>query len=164
MGERLAVLPGSFDPLTNGHASIIGRALRLFDRVIVAVTINVRKTPLFTVEERTEMIRSCFPDEPRLEIDSLQGLLAGYAEDRGAMALVRGLRGPSDFEYELQMAHMNRHLNPQLETVFLTAEAEGAYVSSSLVREVASLGGDVTDLVPAHVHTLLMERISGARS
>ena len=164
MGERLAVLPGSFDPLTNGHASIIGRALRLFDRVIVAVTINVRKTPLFTVEERTDMIRGCFPDEPRLEIDSLQGLLAGYAKDRGAIALVRGLRGPSDFEYELQMAHMNRHLNGELETVFLTAEADGAYVSSSLVREVASLGGDVIDLVPAHVHTMLMDRISGVLS
>ena len=164
MGERLAVLPGSFDPLTNGHASIIGRALRLFDRVIVAVTINVRKTPLFTVEERTDMIRGCFPDEPRLEIDSLQGLLAGYAKDRGAIALVRGLRGPSDFEYELQMAHMNRHLNGELETVFLTAEADGAYVSSSLVREVVSLGGDVTDLVPAHVHTMLMDRISGVLS
>jgi len=164
VGERLAVLPGSFDPLTNGHASIIGRALRLFDRVIVAVTINVRKTPLFTVEERTDMIRGCFPDEPRLEIDSLQGLLAGYAKDRGAIALVRGLRGPSDFEYELQMAHMNRHLNGELETVFLTAEADGAYVSSSLVREVASLGGDVIDLVPAHVHTMLMDRISGVLS
>jgi len=164
VGERLAVLPGSFDPLTNGHASIIRRALRLFDRVIVAVTINVRKTPLFTVEERADMIRGCFPDEPRLEIDSLQGLLAGYASDRGAIALVRGLRGPSDFEYELQMAHMNRHLNGELETVFLTAEADGAYVSSSLVREVASLGGDVTDLVPPHVHTMLMERISGVRS
>lgn len=159
MGERLAVLPGSFDPLTNGHASIIRRALRLFDRVIVAVTINVHKTALFSFEERTEMIRACFPDEGRLEIDSLQGLLATYAKERGAMALVRGLRGPSDFEYELQMAHMNRHLNGDLETVFLTAEADGAYVSSSLVREVASLGGDVSALVPTSVHDMLLERV-----
>ena len=161
MGERLAVLPGSFDPLTNGHAGIIERALRIFDRVIVAVTINVRKKALFTFEERTEMIRACFPNEARLEIDSLQGLLADYARERGAIALVRGLRGPSDFEYELQMAHMNRHLNADLETVFLTAEAEGAYVSSSLVREVASLGGDVSDLVPPSVHRTLLERLAG---
>lgn len=164
MGERLAVLPGSFDPLTNGHVSIIARGLKLFDRVIVAVTINVRKTPLFTVEERMAMIRTRFPDEQRLETDSFEGLLASYAKERGAIALLRGLRGPSDFEYELQMAHMNRHLSPELETVFLAAKAEGAYVSSSLVREVASLGGDVSALVPPHVYTLLTERISGGRS
>ena len=164
MSERLAVLPGSFDPLTNGHAAIIRRALRIFDRVIVAVTINVRKTSLFTFEERTEMIRGSFPDEERLEIDSLNGLLADYASERGAIALVRGLRGPSDFEYELQMAHMNRHLQKDLETVFLTAEAEGAYVSSSLVREVAALGGDVSELVPPSVHAMLIERVAGAKS
>ena len=159
MSERLAVLPGSFDPLTNGHVSIINRALRLFDTVLVAVTINVRKTPLFTVEERTQMIRSAFPDEPRLEIDSLSGLLATYAQERGAVALVRGLRAPSDFEYELQMAQMNRHLAETLETVFLTAEATGSYVSSSLVREVASMGGDVSALVPANVHRMLLARL-----
>ncbi len=163
MGERAAVLPGSFDPLTNGHVSIIRRALRLFDHVIVTVTINLHKTSLFSVEERSEMIRKCFADEERLEIDSLDGLLAAYAKSRGAVALVRGLRGPSDFEYELQMSHMNRHLHDDLETVFLTAEAEGAYVSSSLVREVASLGGDVSELVPSHVQTMLMERISRGR-
>jgi len=138
--------------------SIINRALRLFDRVLVAVTINVRKKPLFTIEERTAMIRSSFPNEARLDIDSLSGLLATYAADRGAAALVRGLRGPSDFEYELQMAHMNRHLADDLETVFLTAEAKGSYVSSSLVREVASMGGDVSELVPADVHKMLLAR------
>ena len=161
MSERLAVLPGSFDPLTNGHVSIIRRALKLFDRVIVAVTINVRKKPLFSAEERSAMIRACFPNEARLTTDSLQGLLADYAKRQGAVALVRGLRGPSDFAYELQMAHMNRHLQEELETVFLIAEAEGAYVSSSLVREVASLGGDVSALVPPHVNTMLLERIAG---
>jgi pantetheine-phosphate adenylyltransferase len=161
MSERLAVVPGSFDPLTNGHVSIIRRALRLFDRVLIAVTINVRKTPLFTVEERSAMIRGCFPDEQRLDVDSLDGLLASYAQERGAVALVRGLRAPSDFEYELQMAQMNRHLSDELETVFLTAEAEGSYISSSLVREVARLGGDVSDLVPAHVHRMLEQRLAG---
>ncbi len=164
MGERLAVLPGSFDPLTNGHVSIIRRALRLFDRVVVAVTINVRKKPLFSVADRTEMIRHCFPDEPRLEIDSLDGLLADYATQKGAVALVRGLRAPSDFEYELQMAQMNRHLARDIETVFLIAEAEGSYVSSSLVREVASLGGNVADLVPPHVHALLLDCFNGDRT
>jgi len=158
MSERLAVLPGSFDPLTNGHVGIIRRALSLFDRVVVAVTINVRKQPLFSVEERTEMIRGCFPDETQLEIDSLDGLLATYASARGAVALVRGLRAPSDFEYELQMAQMNRQLVSDLETVFLAAEATGSYVSSSLVREVASLGGDVSALVPGPVNEMLLAR------
>ena len=161
MADRLAVVPGSFDPLTNGHVGIIRRSLRLFDRVLVAVTVNVRKTPLFSFEERVQMIRSSFAGEERLEIDSLNGLLASYAEDRGAVALVRGLRAPSDFEYELQMAQMNRHLSKELETVFLTAEADGSYISSSLVREVARLGGDVKALVPDHVHALLMERLGG---
>ena len=162
MGERLAICPGSFDPVTHGHASIIRRALQLFDTVLVAVTINVRKRPLFTEDERREMIRACFPDEKRLQIDSLDGLLATYAERKGAVALVRGLRAPSDFEYELQMAQMNRHLNPELETVFLAAEAVGSYVSSSLVKEVATLGGDVSDLVPPHVARALAERLGAS--
>jgi pantetheine-phosphate adenylyltransferase len=161
--NRLAICPGTFDPLTLGHVTIIRRALHLFDRVLVAVTINIRKQPLFTVEERERMIREAFPGETRIDVDSLSGLLAEFARSRGAVAIVRGLRAPSDFEYELQMAHMNRHLNPELDTVFLPAEAAGSYVSSSLVKEVASLGGDVRAHLPPHVHAALIERLSGRR-
>jgi pantetheine-phosphate adenylyltransferase len=107
-----------------------------------------------------EMIAQIFPGEPRIETDSLQGLLAHYARDKGAVAILRGLRAPSDFEYELQMSQMNRHLTPELETVFLTAEASGSYVSSSLVKEVAALGGDVSELVPAAIHGALLERLA----
>jgi len=160
MTQRLAIFPGSFDPLTNGHVSIVKRALSIFDEIVVAVTINVNKTPFLRAEARMELIRECFPDDKRVIVEELNGLLAHYARNRGACALIRGLRAPSDFEYELQMSHMNRHLNPELETVFLSTEAEGSYVSSSLVREVASLGGDVTDLVPAPVARVLRERFS----
>lgn len=157
--KRLAIFPGSFDPLTLGHASIIRRGLSLFDQVLVAVTINLKKQPLFTVEERMAMIRGTFPDEPRLSVDSLEGLLAPWAGARGACAILRGLRAPSDFEYELQMAQMNRHLNPGLDTVFLPADAAGSYVSSSLVKEVASLGGEVRGLVPDHVLAALHQKL-----
>ena len=164
MPDRLAIFPGSFDPLTLGHVSIIRRSLVLFERVEVAVALNVRKRPLFTVEERMEMVHAAVPDEPRLSTASLSGLLASYAAGKGAVALVRGLRAPSDFEYELQMAQMNRHLVPTLETVFLAAEAVGSYVSSSLVKEVASLGGDVSELVPPHVYAALMARLANPES
>ena len=164
MSERLAVCPGSFDPITLGHVRIIASALNLFDRVIVAVTVNLSKRPLFDADERMEMVHRCFPGESRLEVEGLDGLLARYASDRGAVAIVRGLRAPSDFEYEVQMAQMNRHLTPGLETVFLAAEAAGSYVSSSLVKEVASLGGDVSDLVPKHVAPLLSARLQDRAS
>jgi len=146
--ERLAIFPGTFDPLTYGHAAIVRRGLRLFDRVLVAVTVNVRKRPLFTFSQRVAMIEEVFDYDPRISVESLEGLLATYARERGALAILRGLRAPSDFEYELQMAQMNRHLNPELDTVFLATEAVGSYVSSSLVKEVHALGGDVSALVP----------------
>ncbi len=155
---RIAICPGSFDPLTRGHVAIIERGLRLFDRIIVAVTINLKKQPLFTIEERSAMILEAFPNEPRIAVDSLSGLLAPWAASKGAVAILRGLRAPSDFEYELQMAHMNRHLNRELDTVFLPSEADGSYVSSSLVKEVAALGGDVSALVPPHVDIALRAR------
>jgi len=161
--NRLALCPGSFDPLTNGHVAIIRRALALFDRVHVAVSVNIRKQPLFSADERVEMIRAAFPGEPRLEVAAFSGLLAAYATSKGAVALLRGLRAPSDFEYELQMAHMNRHISPALDTVFLPSDAEGSYVSSSLVKEVAALGGDVSALVPAHVLTALHARLAARR-
>lgn len=161
MPERLAICPGSFDPLTNGHETIMRRGLALFDRIIVAVTINLKKTPLFTATERMAMVRASFPDEPRIEIEQLDGLLAAYARSRGAVAILRGLRAPSDFEYELQMAQMNRHLHPDLDTVFLASDADGSYVSSSIVKEVARLGGHVADMVPAHVNAALATKFSG---
>ncbi|MFT7582769.1 MAG: pantetheine-phosphate adenylyltransferase [Myxococcota bacterium] len=160
MTYRRAIFPGSFDPLTNGHAEILRRALVLFDEVVVAVTINLKKTPLFSADERMALFHEVFPDEPRIVVERLDGLLAQYAKDRGAVAIVRGLRAPSDFEYELQMAQMNRHLHPDLDTVFLAAEADGSYVSSSLVKEVARLGGDVSGLVPPAVLSALTRRLS----
>ncbi|MGM0578783.1 MAG: pantetheine-phosphate adenylyltransferase [Myxococcota bacterium] len=163
MSDKLAICPGTFDPITHGHVGIIRRTLRLFDHVVVAVTVNIKKTPLFTVEERMDMVRASFPDEERLTVESLDGLLATYASQRGAVAIVRGLRAPSDFEYELQMAQMNRHLTPDLETVFMATEASGSYVSSSLVKEVARLGGDVSALVPDHVSEALDERFGLTR-
>lgn len=156
---RLAICPGSFDPLTLGHVAIITRALALFDRVLVAVSVNIRKQPLFTMEERAAMIRASFPANDRLEVAELGGLLAEWARARGAVAIVKGLRAAGDFEYELQMAQMNRHLNESLETVFLPTAPSDGFVSSSLVKEVAHLGGDVRALVPAHVHDALMLRL-----
>ena len=161
MSERIALCPGSFDPVTNGHVGIIRRSLRLFDRVVVAVTVNPSKQSLFTLEERMQFIKESFPNEPRLSVQSLEGLLAIEANKLGAVALIRGLRASRDFEYELQMAHMNRHLTSQLETVFLATEASGSYVSSSLVCEVARLGGDISALVPDHVAKALTARLSG---
>jgi pantetheine-phosphate adenylyltransferase len=160
---RTAIFPGSFDPLTLGHVAIIERGLALFDRVLVAVTINLKKLPLFTMEERQAMVRDCFPNEPRVEVDSLDGLLAPWAGSRGACAILRGLRAPSDFEYELQMAQMNRRLVPGLDTIFLPAEATSSYVASSLVKEVAALGGDVRGLVPDHVFAALQTKLNARR-
>ncbi|MFL5352575.1 pantetheine-phosphate adenylyltransferase [Archangium sp.] len=147
---RTAIYPGSFDPLTNGHLSIIQRALQMFDRVIVAVAVNPKKVPLFTEEERKDLIRQACPD-PRMEVDAFQGLLVEYAKARGVNVLLRGLRAVSDFEYEFQLANMNRKLAPGIETVFMMTGEDYFYVSSQLVREVASFGGDVQALVPPNV-------------
>jgi pantetheine-phosphate adenylyltransferase len=156
--SRIAVYPGSFDPLTNGHVDIIRRGAALFDRIIVAVLVNVDKRPLFSVDERLAMIREAFDGAPRVEVDTFDGLLVDYAARRQANAIVRGLRAVSDFEYEMQMALMNRHLSPALETVFMMPAEQYTYVSSRLVREVAALGGSVTGLVPAHVEARLAGR------
>jgi pantetheine-phosphate adenylyltransferase len=149
--ELVAVYPGTFDPITNGHVDIVRRALALFDRVIVAVAENVRKAPLFSLAERAAMIRASVGDEARVEIDSFTGLLVDYARRRQARAVIRGLRAIADFEYEFQFAHMNRHLAPDVETVFLMTSEESFYVSSSLVKEVATMGGDITRVAPAAV-------------
>jgi pantetheine-phosphate adenylyltransferase len=164
ISARLAIYPGSFDPITNGHVDILQRALRLFDRVIVAVAHNVRKQALFTVEERAEMIRASLggsaDDRARVEIDSFSGLLVDYAQQRGAGVLIRGLRAIADFEYEFQFAHMNRHLAPAVETVFLMTSDESFYVSSSLVKEVATMGGDITRIAPPAVVKALTKKLS----
>ncbi|MEE8060301.1 MAG: pantetheine-phosphate adenylyltransferase [Gemmatimonadales bacterium] len=157
---RIAVYPGSFDPPTKGHEDIIRRSLALFDKLIVAVAINVHKQPLFTPEERVAMLEPTFADEPRVEFATFDVLLADFARTVGALFIVRGLRAVSDFEYEFQMALMNRQLHPTLETVFLVPPVHLTYLSSSLVREVAQLGGDVSPFVHPVVATALARKFS----
>lgn len=157
--ERVAIYPGSFDPLTLGHVDIMQRGSSLFDRIIVAVLKNVDKKPLFTVEERLAMINDTFRDHENVEADSFSGLLVDYAASRNATTIVRGVRAISDFEYEFQMALMNRRLAPSIETVFMMPAEEYSYVSSRLVKEVASLGGNVNGLVPERVEKRLYERV-----
>jgi pantetheine-phosphate adenylyltransferase len=154
----LAVYPGTFDPITNGHVDILRRSLKLFDRVVVAVAENVRKTPLFTLDERRTMIAEALGGDPRLEVDAFQGLLAAYCQRKGAGVVIRGLRAVADFEYEFQLAHMNRRLAPDVETLFLMTGEESFYVSSSLVKEVALMGGDVSRMVPPGVAAALNEK------
>jgi pantetheine-phosphate adenylyltransferase len=155
---RLAIYPGSFDPLTNGHVDIIARGAKLFDRVVVAILLNAGKQPLFSVDERVAIVREVFKDTPSVEVDTFQGLLVEYAKERQANVIVRGLRAVADFEYELQMALMNRHLSADLETVFMMPAEQYTYVSSRLIKEIAALGGSLTGLVPPTVETRLVRR------
>jgi len=159
MSERVALYAGSFDPLTNGHLDILSRARRLADRVIVAILQNDAKKPLFTVEERVEMIREIVGEDAATPVSAFSGLLVDFARESGATLLVRGLRAVSDYEYELQMALMNRRLAPEVETVFLMAKEEYSYVSSRLVKEVARLSGDLSGLVPDSVRKRLAARL-----
>jgi len=153
-----AIYPGSFDPLTNGHVSLIQRGLMMFDKVVVAIAVNPKKTPLFSVEERKQLIREAIQD-PRVEVDDFQGLLVDYCRRKNVNVIVRGLRAVSDFEYEFQMANMNRKLAGNgVETVFMMTGEDYFYVSSQIVREVASLGGSVKGLVPANVLAKLEAR------
>jgi pantetheine-phosphate adenylyltransferase len=158
MSEVVAVYPGSFDPLTNGHIDIIQRGLRLFDRVVIAVLINQEKAPLFTVPERVQIAREVFRDRANVEVDTFDGLLVEYAQMKKASVIVRGLRAVSDFEYEMQMALMNRRLCPEVETVFMMPAEPYTYVSSRLIKEVVALGGSVHDLVPDIVERRLREK------
>jgi pantetheine-phosphate adenylyltransferase len=152
---HVAIYPGSFDPLTNGHVDIIQRGCRIFDRIVVALLINREKAPLFTVPERVEIAREVFGGNPQVEVDTFEGLLVDYVQQRQASVIVRGLRAVSDFEYELQMALMNRRLNPRIETVFMMPAEPYTYVSSRLVKEVAALNGSITGLVPGIVEARL---------
>ena len=156
---RRAVCPGSFDPVTNGHLDIVGRAAGLFDEVVVAVGVNASKRRLFSSEERMEMLREVCADLPNVRVEGFTGLIVDFCRVIDAAAIVKGLRGGNDYEYELPMAQMNAHLTG-VETVFVPTSAALGYVSSSLVKEVATLGGDVSGLVPASVHARLQARLA----
>ncbi len=160
MPKRTAIYPGSFDPLTNGHLAIIQRALKVFDRVVVAVANNPEKTPLFSAAERKAMIADAVGDDPRIEVDSFDSLLVDYVRRRGIHTVLRGLRAVSDFEYEFQIANMNRHLLPDLETVFVMTGEDYFFVSARLVREVATFGGDVSAFVPPNVLAALKSKLA----
>jgi pantetheine-phosphate adenylyltransferase len=153
--KRVALYPGSFDPMTNGHLSIIHRGLKTFDGLVVAIANNTKKTPLFSVEERKQMILDAIGHDPRVEVTSFQGLMVNYARERGLNIVLRGLRAVSDFEYEFQLANMNRKLDPSVDTVFMMTGEDYFYISSQLVREVATFGGNLQGLVPdSVVHAL----------
>lgn len=154
-----AICPGSFDPITLGHLDIIRRAAGMFDHVIVAVLTNSKKQPSFTVEERMEMIRKVTADMKNVQVGTFDGLLADYAREQNATVLVKGLRAVSDFEYEFQMALVNRKLNPELETVFITTRAENMYLASSLVKEIARCGGAIDDFVPEVLRGEIQNRL-----
>ena len=145
---KIAVYPGSFDPITNGHLDIIERSSKVFDKVIVSILVNSAKTPVFSVEERVAMIKKVVKDIPNVEVDSFTGLLVRYLEQKNARVIIKGLRAVSDFEYEFQMALMNFQQNPDIETLFMMTSSNYSYLSSSVVREVGSLGGDLHGLVP----------------
>lgn len=157
---RRAVCPGSYDPPTVGHLDVIARTAGLFDEMFVAILVNPRKEGLFSVDERVAMLTEITADLPGVRVESFQGLVVDYCRERGAGAMVKGLRGATDYDYELPMAHMNRHLTG-VETLFLPGAPGQVYVSSSLVKEVARGGGDVTAFLPPSVHTRLLERLSG---
>jgi pantetheine-phosphate adenylyltransferase len=158
--NRIAIYPGSFDPITNGHLDLIQRGSRLFDRLIVSILRNESKEPLFSVEERIEMLREVAAPYPNVEVDSFDGLLVDYAADHAATAILRGIRAISDYEYELQMALMNRRLRPEIETLFLMSNEAYSFLSSRMVKEVFSLGGNISGLAPPPVEARMRGRFS----
>jgi pantetheine-phosphate adenylyltransferase len=160
MKTSVAIYPGSFDPVTNGHLDLIGRGEKMFDQLIVAVLKNTEKQPLFSLSERVEMLREVTMPWNSVEVDVFEGLLVDYARKRGAAVILRGIRAISDYEYELQMALMNRKLEPRLETVFMLPGESFSYLSAKLVREIAQLGGPLTGLVPAVVEQKLRSKVS----
>lgn len=159
MKKKSVICPGSFDPVTRGHLDIITRASKMFDRVYVAVLVNSSKKPCFSIEERMALMREAVSALPNVEVVSFEGLLAAYCRKHRIDAIVKGLRAVSDFEYEFQMAIANKKLCPQLETIFLTADSDSMYLSSSMVREIGAYGGDISNFVPACVHDKIVERL-----
>jgi len=160
---RTAIYPGSFDPLTNGHLDVVQRAAKLFDRVVVAVAMNAEKTPLFSPAERLELVKKSIGHLPNVEADTFDGLLVNYVVRQKARAIVRGLRAVSDFEFEFQLALMNRKLNENVETIFMMPKDTYTFLSSRIVKEIARLGGDVAVFVPAHVQVALAEKFATAK-
>ncbi len=160
MPKRRAIYPGSFDPLTNGHLAIIQRGLKIFDGLVVAVAANPMKLPLFTVEERKNLILGVVGDDPRVEVDSFETLLVDYAKKRGIHTVLRGLRAVSDFEYEFQLSNVNRKLDPEFDSVFVMTGEDYFFVSARFVREVAQLGGDVSGMVPPNVEEGLRRKFA----
>jgi len=160
---KIAIYPGSFDPITSGHLNIIRRAANIFDRLIVCVMVNAGKNPMFTLEERENLIRRVTEDLPNVEVDHSSELLAEYARRKGSCVILKGLRAGSDFENEFQMALINRKLNPELDTMFLTADSQYMYLSSSMVKELGSYGTDLTDFLPAEIIPDFQERIENRK-
>lgn len=160
MSKRIAVCPGSFDPVTLGHLDIMNRASQLFDEVIVLVSVNPKKVPSFTPEERVNMIKKVAGHLKNIRVETSEGLLADYVREKNATAIVKGLRAVTDFEYEFQMALANKKLCPQAETVFLVTRSENMYLSSSVVKQIASFGGDISDFVPSEIKDFISDRLS----
>lgn len=163
MGSIRVIYPGTFDPITNGHVDLIGRAARLFDRVIVGVAASPSKKPMFSLDERVALARAAVAEQPNVEVVGFAGLLVDFARDCNANVLIRGLRAVSDFEYEFQLANMNRRLKPDLESVFLTPSEENSFISSTLVKEVAIHGGEVGQFVQPHVAAALQLAVQARR-
>lgn len=157
--NQTVICPGSFDPVTRGHLDIITRASKMFGKVVVAVLVNSSKTPTFSTEERIALLQAATAELPNVDIVSFEGLLAEYCKSCGINTIVKGLRAVSDFEYEFQMALANKKLNPGLETIFLTADADSTFLSSSMVREIGSMGGDISNFVPACVHDIIVTKL-----
>ena len=164
MSEKSAIYPGFFDPVTNGHLSIVNRALKIFDKLIIAILNNPQKDPLFTIEERIHMIKACLKGKRNIEVDTFDGLLVDYAVNKKSRVVVRGLRALSDFEYEFQMALMNRKLNREVQSIFLMTDYKWFYTSSTIIKEAASFGGDVSGLVPEVVNRKLKEKFGRRKS
>lgn len=156
--KKTVLYPGTFDPITKGHMDLVNRACRLFDKVVIAIAHSPAKKPLFSLDERVDMVRMIFAENPQVEVLGFRGLLANFARENNAIAVLRGIRAVSDFEFEFQLANMNRHLDPDLESIFLTPSEKYSYISSSLVREVASLGGDISAFVDERVEQALFDK------
>jgi len=156
----IAIVPGSFDPITAGHLDIIKRAIELYDQVVVGVVVNPGKSPLFSLEERVKMVKEAVNESEKIEVDSFDGLLVEFVKMHNARVIIRGLRAVSDFEHEFQMAQLNRRLDPEVETIFVMASPEYAYLSSSIVKEIAMFGGNIKGLVPANVEKLLLDALT----
>jgi len=159
-----AIYPGSFDPLTNGHINLVERALNIFESITIAIAQNSRKPKVFSMEERLQMIRKVFADSPRIKVESFEGLLVDYVANKDGYTVMRGIRTTEDFEYELSLAQANRHLRPEVETIFMMTDPQFSYLSSSMIREIVSLGGSTKGMLPDFIEDLLKKRLGEGKS